>query len=1127
MDGADYAARIEAARTDADELGRIADELQSSAAPDSQRLRNKAVALRFILRRSSGALRRPLGTAPAAAAAAAELPQWLADLQLPAIDGRPLHAYRLRDDRFSDLQAKLKARASALMFAPDKVLAAQFVLWAAEWFRRCYDGTGQRWDALGVPLELRGSWTNYRKLTDIGLRHWRIPELRINGTHHRLAAIARQGGFPLAAIEGKGAGWAPRFLERLVGALLAEPDASLDVAERIASSLMVLVPETWRNQEIKIVSAELATEIVRLRRLADAEGAPEGSLTSLWLDRHHPAWRDELPVGVSSEAGRSLIDGLMRTAVLRGGTGAVGLRRLLTLTSDGRRELVELKLTGTLNDVEGRAISRNLGEDWSRLRLFPSGEFARHVAGELATADPDEEGTWTARPSTTRSRFDLPLSIAVTAELRGGGARVGEPFGLPGGDAVPPGVRVYVADGDQGVNDRLELTLLGVGSGGYRPDRLHVDVPRTWTCAAHDELSTSELLAGGSQGERSLWIVEGAALVTSERGDRYLVRAGQKGEHRDRLFILGTVARECSSVDPTLPLFVGAPAFRLRDGNRERMAAPGELVWRAAGAAGWQANALAPSHGQCEFAWRDEHSGHIRARGDAVVLPAAFAIESRRVGEWLNLTVSGWPGRMEMDGGAKVGLDTWRFPTRATTRSSTTLRLLVDGRALVEISIALPHQSWIDDWSAGPLQRGSRISLSTINRFVARADGRCELLADLLGRNRRPMVQGISSWWVDGELPMSTVRDDLAALLRPLGDIRATVRLKFNDGHEDFWFVEEFEHILQKEGRGWCPDRAVVEGDVRIVGRALAQPAAERDFGSYGLLASGMHRPFEIPTLHGDWLVYLRANERVLSCPQFIRGRDMAVAPTTALGRAMAVQEREPRLAAIVGLIDDTLGEPTSRESRELVKSATDLALSLDGMPPATFDVLALICDRPLLGTMMLFHAAAKDLDALVRLTEGLPMAWSLVHVRCWEEAAAALAEYLFETAPDEPLLVARMVSDRRKAIAEQEPVLAPLLGLKSEHDGLVVASNAFLNRSDDRIQDMQNPFRRRHADLLPAWGVGEHFWRALDAPVAAALSAMQRVELDDAEIRCVKDIGRRHPRWFREAFAATLEEYR
>jgi hypothetical protein len=1123
--GTDYAARIEAARTDADELARIAEELQTSSEPDAARLRHRAVALRFMLRRSAGALRGPLvalkPTTPV------EVPQWLTELGLPAIDGRPLHAYRLRDDRFAELQARLKSRASALMFAPDKIVAAQFVIWAAEWFRRCYDGTGQRWDALGAPLDLRESWTNYRKLTDIGLRQWRIPELRINGTHHRLAAIARQGGFPLAALEGKGAGWAPRFLERLVGLLLSEPDASLDVAEGIASSLMLLVPETWRNQEIRIVSAELAAEIVRLRRLADAEGAPEGSLTSLWLDKHHPTWRDELPVGVSSEAGRSLIDGLMRTAVLRGGSGAIGVRRLLTLSADGRRERVELKLTGTLNDIEGKAITQSLSESWSRLRLYPSGAFARHVAGELATADPDADGIWTTRPTTTRSRFDLPLSVPVTAELRGGGARVGEPFGLPGGEAVSSGVRVYVAEGDRNDDSVLELTLLGVGSGGHRADRLYVDVPQTWTCAPHGDQATSEPLSEGDRGLRTVWIVEGAVMVTSERGDRYLVRAGQKGEQRDRLTLMGTVARECSSVDPDLPLFVGGLAFRLREGTRERMPAAGEVVWRRAGASGWQANATNPSQGLCEFAWRDGQSGHVRSRGDAVILPAAFAIERRRAGDWLTLHVTGWRGRMEMDGGTKLDAATWRFPTRASKRSSATLRLLGDDQAPVEIVIALPHQAWIDDWSAGPLQRDARISLSTINRFVARADGKCELLADLLDRHRRPVVQGVASWWVDGELPMSTVRDDLAALLRPLGDIRATVRLKFNDGHEDCWYVGEFDHVLQKEGRGWRPDRAVVDADVRIVGRALVQPAVERDFGTYGDLATGIHRPFEVPALYGDWLVYLRANERVLSCPQFIRGRDMTVPPNTPLGKAMAVPEREPRLASILRLVDDTFRDKASPQSRELVRATIDLALSLDGMPPATFDVLALMCERPLLGTMMLFHAGSNDLDALVRLAEGLPMAWSIVPAGLWNDAAAALAEYLFETAPNEPLLVARMVSDRRKAIAEHEPALAPLLGLKVDHEDLLIASNAFLNRSDDRIQDMQNPFRRHRAHLLPTWGVGEHFWRALDAPVVAALSATERVRLNDAEVRCVKDIERRHPRWFREAFAAAIEEYR
>lgn len=1053
------------------------------------------------------------------------MPAWIVALGLDRIDGRPLHSYRLSDDKFTLLQVDLKAKGAALMFAADKVLAAKFVLWAAEWFRRNYDGTGQRWEALGATLGLTSSWTNYRKLTDVGLRYWKIPELRINGTHHRLAAIARQGGFPLAALEGKGAGWAPKFLERLVGMLLAQPDASLAIAEQIAGSLMGLIPETWRSREIRIVSAELAAEIVRLRRMADLAGAPEGSLTSLWLDQHHPSWRDELPVGVSSEAGRALIDGLMKTTVLRGGAGAVGVRRLLHLEDGTRRELAELKLTGILNDIEGRAISRKIEDDWSRLRLFASGQLARHVTGELATADADEDGTWTSRPSTTRSRFDVPMAVSVVAELRGAGARVGEAFCLPGGEAVRSAVRVYVADDEEGRDGAHLLTLVGTGSGGYPAEQLFVDLPDTWSCSPHGEQAVCEQVAGGKQGGRALWKAKGAVMATSESGDRFLLRSGQKGAQRDSLVLFGTFARDCTSVDASLALYLGSPRFVLREGVRERSAASSEVVWRTQGTSAWQAATRQPEFGLCEFAWRDQQSGHLRSRVDAVILPADFFIERRNVGDWLELRVSGWPGRMEIDGGAKVSGDCWRFAMRGSPRSSTVLRLFGDRDGPVEMRIALPHQAWIDDWKSGPLPRDARISLSTINRYVARADGRCELLADLFDRHRKPVAQGIASWWVDGELPLSTIRDDLAALLRPLGDIRATIKLNFNDGYDNVWSVGEFDHNLEREGRGWRPDSAVIEEDVRIVGRALHQPASEREFGHYGSLANGNHRPFVLPTLHGDWLVYLRSNERVLGCPQFIRGDDMSAPPTSALGKAMAIQERNRRLEAICRLLDEVFQEPSSVESREVVKAAIGLALSLDGLPPSTFDILALICDRPLLGTMMLLHAPVADIDALLRLAEGLPTAWTLIPAECWEEAARALAEYLFQTAPDDPVLVARMVSDRRKAIAEQEPALAPLLGLKADETDLHAAANAFLNRSDDRIQTMQNPFRPLRSAVLPAWTVGEHFWRALDAPVAAALSALGHVKLEHAEVRCVKDISRRHPRWFREAFAATLKE--
>ncbi len=1122
MDIAEYTARIEAARDNETELGHIADELQTVVTPWAGFLRMRAIVMRKALRQT-----KPVLDADSLPAQAHHLSNWLSDIGLPAIDGRPLYRYRLSDQAFEKLQANLENRAASLSSARDRVAAAQFVLWAAEWFRRCYDGTGQRWEALGKPLGLQPTWDVWRKLTDDGLRHWGIAELRINGTHHRLAAIARQGGFPLAAVEGVGSGWAPRFLERLVSLLLAETEATLDVADTIASSLMELVPVTWRNQEIRIVSAELALDVARLRRLAEADGIPDGALVSAWLDQYRPDWRSELPITVSSDAGRALVDGLLKTAILKGGAGAVTVRRRLVIDGLVRKEITELKLAGNLQDVNGTSISRSIDKEWSRLRLFPSGDFAKHMSGELATAEPGDDGIWIARPTTTRTTFDLPFAVAVEAELRGSGQRVGEPFVLPAGGAVTGNVRVYVATNE--VRDMLptEFQLIGTGSGSYRPDRIYLDLPAAWRCAPSGDGSRSERLPEHSDASRSMWLCEGNVIAASDRDDRYLLRTSQTAEQRDKLILMGSDPRGCGSSDSSMPIFVGMPVIQLRDGRRNRAPNVGEVYWRERGANNWRPiSKFGTSAGNFEFAWRDSTTLHIRDRVDACILPQGFEIGRRRVGDVLEINISGWQGRVLVDGHTNSGKGFWRFPLKANSRSCCTATLMDGLGGSIEVEIPLPHYAWIYDWSLGPVERKGRISLSTINRYVARSEGRCELLADLLDREGRPVAQGIASWWVEGELPLSSISDDIAALLRPLGDIRAEVRLNFNDSHDNVWCVREFDHNLERDSRGWLPDRAVIEPDVNIVGRALHDPARERrDFGAYGLLSEGQHRPFELPTLHGDWLIYLRSNDHVLSCPQFIRGRPLTAAPSTALAKAMAITEYTQRISALKELCDELNEDAVSPASRAMVRYVIDLALSLDGLPPSTFDILLIIKDRPLLGCLMLFQALPAELDTLMRLPEGLPMAWTLIPGHYWEEAARAQAEYLFTKVPDGMALVAQMISDRRKQIAEVDPTLTALLGFKGEYRPLSELANEFINRSHDRISNTSNPFRSKHEAALPAWVVGEHFWRALDAPVAAAKSVLGQIDLAAQDVTCIKDISRNHPRWFREAFIATLKE--
>lgn len=74
---------------------------------------------------------------------------------------------------------------------------------------------------------------------------WRIPAFKLNGIHHRLAAIARQGGFPIAAIESDE--WAACFHEALVASLAAVPPADIDGADAMADRLIGSVPVVLRK----------------------------------------------------------------------------------------------------------------------------------------------------------------------------------------------------------------------------------------------------------------------------------------------------------------------------------------------------------------------------------------------------------------------------------------------------------------------------------------------------------------------------------------------------------------------------------------------------------------------------------------------------------------------------------------------------------------------------------------------------------------------------------------------------------------------------------------------------------------------------------------------------------------
>lgn len=121
--------------------------------------------------------------------------------------GRPLYTYRVTGEEFSDLETTLRqSLATWLRHLTLGDVARQvacfpplFVLYASEWWRRNYDGTGFAWEpivrALGASAE---AWNPAQRsdCVENGLQSWRLRLSNLHGLRY-LGSIAFQGGLPM------------------------------------------------------------------------------------------------------------------------------------------------------------------------------------------------------------------------------------------------------------------------------------------------------------------------------------------------------------------------------------------------------------------------------------------------------------------------------------------------------------------------------------------------------------------------------------------------------------------------------------------------------------------------------------------------------------------------------------------------------------------------------------------------------------------------------------------------------------------------------------------------------------------------------------------------------------------
>ncbi|RYG85180.1 MAG: hypothetical protein EON59_12740 [Alphaproteobacteria bacterium] len=417
------------------------------------------------------------------------------------------------------------------------------------------------------------------------------------------------------------------------------------------------------------------------------------------------------------------------------------------------------------------------------------------------------------------------------------------------------------------------------------------------------------------------------------------------------------------------------------------------------------------------------------------------------------------------------------------------------------------------------------LTLSDMRDLVAIDSGDMTLLAHL--REQRSTERAEMTWSFSREMPMSAVAADIASLLLP-ASIDAEVVLDMNNGINTNWHVRHFPLELKEDGAGLVASAAIAEQRVELCGRAIADPLHETCFGPYSLLSDANHRPVKLPeAIGGDWLVYLRQDERVLTRPLYRRLQGAVTLPVGMLGEAMAqpFALQDQTLQAFLELACDE-GDQGSAALDELIA----LTAGLRGLPPGTFNVLKKLPAYPQLLARMALRASEAQRDAVTDLALSLPFAWFLIPRKYWadaENAAGLAAMELLKSLDDAPRFAMEMVETTKRALIDRQPLLAAVFG-QGETVPLEQATQDFLRRAMERIPASDGRrYRDKLGNHLPGYFLNfdTAVLDALDAPCAAALAVKEKWAPSPEDIRHLKLAGRTFPTWFSEAFAASLKE--
>lgn len=543
----------------------------------------------------------------------------LADRDLDWPDRRALYQYRITESEFVDLESLLREWLTKLLVRFDlgKIthltgFAALFVLYAAEWWRRRFDGAHWSWDPILRDLNADpDDWNQIQRSAciELGLRDWGLAVRRTGGLRF-LGSVAVQGGLPLkllAEARGKIGLLLSQVLKQTGGTSITQNDLMTWV-----ESLQGTLPKSYRQAAIFALLADVAWTVIRLKEQAGLTATTDAIAR---LDKQVSNWREQFPLPVDDDQARGLIEQLVRDAAK-----VKAERQAATLPVERQLEQEE---EGTWSLRSSLTLPDSIPT--SKLaKLFSMNPAEMPRAAELSLSSGSQRLTTTIRRMAGQDCYRIER----------------KPWGFSGKTAAEehllqlstPDGRVWTAPAPRGesLDEGLPWIfsaedsnrLLRQGGGNVAPLEACIALPEGWSFVAGSDAETS---TQGSlpQFARSIHQLRGSVQASDGNSLTCRIRTGQAGAleesyewHGQRFWL--------DFKKPGIA-FKGLPQlYRVSDSTTQKV--EGNPAWSVIGA---NTQATTPLVGPLQA--RYPATGEVKQRSRLVILPpnAALSIQAK------------------------------------------------------------------------------------------------------------------------------------------------------------------------------------------------------------------------------------------------------------------------------------------------------------------------------------------------------------------------------------------------------------------------------------------------------------------------------------------------------------------